>query len=232
MYLEKYLSGKEKEVWDEIEALDINKLPVDLQEDINSVCSETMRRVKLNIEKIVVALNESGFDFSKYPDGEKHSFIHGLNEPSEDTDAKIGILESIAGALPLSIKAFWKMVGSVSLVGFKTNWPEYSDPLFVASVDDNLEVVEEWAEFRNECEDHANDPFILFISPDEDQKDGYDGGQYYNIELPCSAVDGLVKDAPSETTFIDYLREAFEAKGFPGLEEIPGELKNLELLSI
>ena len=231
-YFEKYNSGNEKEVWDEIEALDIADLSPEQLEDINSVCSETMKRVLSNIEKLVSALKNSGFDFSKYPDGENHNFIHGLESPDSEVDNKIEKLETIAGPLPLSLKYFWKEVGAVSLVGLRDGWEDYSDPLFVASINDNLEVVEEWAEFRKECDDHAEDPFMLFISPDEDQKDGFEGGQFYNIELPCSRVDGLVKDAPSESTFIDYLREAFEAKGFPGLEKVPDFLKSLEFQSI
>lgn len=141
-------------------------------------------------------------------------------------------MESIAGTLPLTIKAFWRTLGSISLVGFKEGWPDFSDQLVVASLDDNIESIEEWQEFKKECDEHTNDPYILFISPDDNQKDNCEGGQFYNIELPCPTVDGLVKDAPSETTFIDFLREAFEAKGFPGLEEIPEELQNLELLNI
>lgn len=232
MYLQKYLSGNEQAVWNEIESFQIEALsPHDLEE-IEEVCRETMVRVKENINRIIARLEENGYDFSKFPDGEDHFFVRGLEDPDTDLEVKIVNLESIAGTLPLTVKAFWRYIGSVSLVGFKDVWDEYSDPLFVASVDDNTEVIEEWQKFRKECEEHSDDPYMLFISPDEDQKDGYDGDQYYNIELPCTSVDGFIRDAPSETTFIDYLREAFEAKGFPGLEEVPEFLKDLELLRI
>ena len=232
MYLQKYLSGNEQAVWNEIESFQIEALsPHDLEE-IEEVCRETMVRVKENINRIIARLKENGYDFSKFPDGEDHFFGRGLEDPDTDLEDKIVNLESIAGPLPLTVKAFWRYIGSVSLVGFKDVWDEYSDPLFVASVDDNTEVIEEWQKFRKECEEHSDDPYMLFISPDEDQKDGYDGDQYYNIELPCTSVDGFIRDAPSETTFIDYLREAFEAKGFPGLEEVPEFLKDLELLRI
>ena len=232
MYLQKYLSGQEKEVWDEIEGVQIAKLSGEELDDIESVCKEAMKRVKNNLEVIINTLRKASFDFSIYPDGEKHFFIYGLENPGMDVDSKISEIESIAGYLPLTIKHFWKEVGSVSLVGSVEGWEEYSDPLFVASVDDNLELLREWSEFRQDCEEHAEDPFKLFISPDEDQKDGYEGGMYQNIELPCARVDALVKDAASETSFIDYLREAFEAKGFPGLEEVPEFLKGIELETI
>ena len=232
MYLKMYLAGNEKKVWDEIEGLSLSTLKGSQAEDVANVCNETMRRVKENISRILNALKSIEYDLGKFPDGAEHFFIKGLEDPSSDTEAKIKHLESIAGEAPLSLKAFWKTVGSVSLVGCKEGWPEYADPLFVASIDDNIEVIDEWDAFRKECDDHANDPFMLFISPDEDQKDNCEGSQFYNILLPCKTVDGMINDAPSETTFIDYLREAFEAKGFPGLEEIPKELKDLELLRI
>lgn len=233
MYLKMYLAGNEQKVWNEIEALKVDDLSLEHLEDIKAVCKETMRRSRINIERIISALKSIDYDFSKFPDGEGHFFESALEEPSSELESKIKHLEAITGSLPLTVKEFWKTVGSTCLVGFKEGWPEFSDQLVIASINDNIESIEEWRDFRQECDEHAEDPYILFVSPDDSQKDNCEGGQYYNIELPCHTVDGLVKDAPSETTFVDYLREAFEAKGFPGIEEdLPKELQELELLTI
>ena len=232
MYLKMYLAGNEQKVWEEIEALKVADLSPEQLADVIAVCQETMRRVKINAERIIATLKATGYDFTKFPDGDEHFFDSTLEEADPEVEEKIKHLESITGPLPLTIKEFWRAIGSISLVGCKEDWPEFSDQLIVASVADNIESIEEWQEFKEECDEHAEDPYILFISPDDYQKDNCEGGQYYNIELPCLTIDGIVKDAPSETTFIDYLREAFEAKGFPGLEEIPEELQDLELLSI
>lgn len=233
MYIKRYLAGNEQKVWNEIEALKVDEFSEECLEDVTAVCKEAMRRVKLNVERIIEALKGLDYDFSKFPDGDVHFFESALEEVDQDVEQKIKHLESIAGPLPLTVKEFWKSIGSICLVGFKEAWPEFSDQLMVASIDDNVETIEEWQEFREDCDDHADDPYILFISPDDSQKDNCEGGQYYNIELPCNRVDGMIKDAPSETTFIDFLREAFDAKGFPGIEgELPKGLAELELLSI
>lgn len=232
MYLKMYLAGNEKKVWDEIENLKPNSLSDEILKDVNDVCEETMRRVRENILSIYNLLKSRNFDFSKYPDGSSHNFIRGIEEPDEDVETKIAHLESVAGQLPLSLKAFWRIAGSVCLVAYSPGWPEYSDQLCVASINDNIEVVDEWHEFRSECEDHANDPFMVFISPDEDHKDNYDGGLFYNILLPCDTVDARVNNSPSEASFVAYLREAFESKGFPGLECPPEILEGLKLLKI
>ena len=233
MYLKMYLAGNEQKVWEEIEALKVADLSPEKLADVIAICKETMRRVKVNTERIIAALKSSGYDFSRFPDGNEHFFDSILEEADPEVEEKIKHLESITGQLPLTIKEFWRAIGSISLVGYKEDWPEFSDQLVVASLADNIESIEEWQEFKEECDEHTNDPYILFISPDDSQKDNCEGGQYYNIELPCKTVDGIVKDSPSETTFIDFLREAFEAKGFPGIEEdMPKELKELVLLPI
>jgi hypothetical protein len=232
MFLENYLAGNEKEVWEAIERLKVSDLSKTQYDDIYAVCKETMRRVKVNTESIINALKKMGYDFSLFPDGEKHGFEAGLTKADPKHMEKISHLEKIAGTLPLTIKTFWETMGSICFIGFLKNWPEYSDQFFVASIDDNIETIEEWRSFRQECDDHADDPYILYISPNEDQKDNYDGEDYYSIELPCHTVDGSVNNAPSVVTFVDYLREAFECKGFPGLEKLPDELNELVLLKI
>mgnify|MGYP001086383840 CR=1 FL=1 len=56
MYLKMYLGGNETKVWDEIAGLEIASLNPEKLQEIQDVCKETMRRVKVNIERIVNAL--------------------------------------------------------------------------------------------------------------------------------------------------------------------------------
>ena len=233
MYIEKYLAGHRLEVWKEIETLKLKNLSEDTFTDILSVCKETMLRVRKNTKKIISALESIGYDFSLYPDGSKHFFKAPFLEPDKELEEKIKIIETKAGTLPLTLKVFWENIGGICLVGRYDTWPEHSDQLVAASVNDNIEELEDWIEMKKEDDEFKDAPFMLYISPDDYHKDNVSGGQWYNIEIPCDTVDAIVHDLPNETTFVNYLRTAFDAKGFPGSKNLPPEFDelNIELLS-
>lgn len=178
-------------------------------------------------KEIISALDSIGYDFSLYPDGSKHLFEAPFLEPDRKLEEKINIIETKAGAFPLTLKVFWKTIGGICLIGHLNDWPEYSDQLVVGSIDDNLEELESWIEMKAEDDEFKDHPFMLYISPDDYHKDNVSGGQWYNIELPCYTVDAIVNDSSTETTFINYLRTAFDSKGFPGCKKLPTEFDEL-----
>ena len=55
------------------------------------------------------------------------------------------------------------------------------------------------------------------------------GGYWYGIELPCGTVDAQVTEEPHATSFVNYLRIAFRAKGFPGIQNQPTCLEKLDV---
>jgi hypothetical protein len=58
----------------------------------------------------------------------------------------------------------------------------------------------------------------LTISPSDLNKIGLEGGMPYRVWLPEPSVDGELESPWGQTTFVGYLRKAFEWGGFPGWE--------------
>lgn len=58
--------------------------------------------------------------------------------------------------------------------------------------------------------------FQIEFAPDYLHKANISGDAPYGIEVPNSAVDGLVLGEVHQTTFVNYLRIAFQWAGFPG----------------
>src|SRR5260370_37582619 len=81
-------------------------------------------------------------------------------------------LEQRVGPIPLSLCAFWQVVGTVSLIGrAPEGWPDYSDPLFVSPPDYGLFEVRE----RESGED-SEGTFMCGLAPDVLHKDNISGG--------------------------------------------------------
>lgn len=209
--LERYAQGECREVWHELSECDsADGLP-----GAAEVLDETMRRVRANLEVVVERLQALGYVFGSYPSGQPvPAYSVPLGEPaSEELEACIGRIESAAGAVPTSLKAFWRGVGSVNLVGFKADWGEHLDPLVVDGANAAIPDLEDW------LADAAADrgAFLLPIAPDVLHKDDVSGGLPYGFELPCASIDGRLEHEWHETTFMDYLRcSILECGGFPG----------------
>lgn len=86
-----------------------------------------------------------------------------------------------------------------------------SDPLVVWMGSLSVEGYEEWSQEQD------TDDYQIAIAPDHAGKANMSGG-VYAIALPNPAADVLLLDEPHHTTFVDYLRIAFQWGGFPGLE--------------
>src|SRR5262249_42793046 len=145
-------------------------------------------------------------------------------------------LERMAGPLPLSLRAWYEQVGGVSLMGSDPvlNPSDFSnrgvlaqfdamvgsssarvmrgpasiapDPLVVMPVEEVLQQVEDFAA--------GGEEFQVVISPDDLQKANVSGCAYY-LRLPDGGADFPFDDW-HHTTFVNYLRIAFEWGGFPG----------------
>jgi hypothetical protein len=149
--------------------------------------------------------------------------------PEPGTEAAIERIEREVGRLPLALKAFWRIVGSVDFtarrrrsqpVEYPWDGCEYPDPLVVypPSV-----AIAELDEFLGDREERlrCGSPYIVPIAPDDVHKDNVSGGMCYNLTVPAVADDPPLNDEWHRATFVSYLELAVRWGGFPGLERCP-----------
>jgi hypothetical protein len=147
-----------------------------------------------------------------------------LGDPGPNAEALVAELERVAEPLPLSLRAFYTMVGSVNFVGAAPrdwNLDERADPLYVYPVETALAEYADWADASRHwqtCDRRSNPgPFRVPIAPDYLHKYNISGGMWYHIVLPNRAIDGPLRAEHHRTTLVDYLRIALQRGGFPGL---------------
>jgi len=138
-FLERYTSGEHEPVWDDLVALGATVREEPLYTDAQAVARETMRRVRHNIELLVPRLRSLGFAFGydwvlkdppayvkRRPDlaeGWRGWVVEAQRDyctfcpPQPDALERIAALEQQTGTLPLSLRAWYEVVGTVDLVG-------------------------------------------------------------------------------------------------------------------
>jgi hypothetical protein len=216
-YYERYEGGEHVAVWDELTRLGGAVRDPALFGDAAAVAQATMARVATNIDRLIERLTEEGFEFGVYPDGTEVPVRDPARaKPNAALCADVDALEFLAGPIPLSLRKFWEVVGTVSLIGRgREGWPLYSDPLFVESPGYAV------SQFRQLTEEEAGellDPFFCCLAPDVFHKDNISGGSEYGIALPNAGIDALFRNEWREIGFVPYLRVAIlEWGGFPGL---------------
>jgi hypothetical protein len=232
-YLSRYRNGECEAVWAELLALGpaIHKEP--LYSDARAVAYETMTRAKHNVEILVARLRAMGYRFGVYPDGSRYSGSRSpITPPDPDVSAQIDELEANIGPIPLSLRAWWEVVGAVDFIGRHPDWPEGSDPLVVESPEGAEYLFDEWITLREEAGPEEAGPFYAWLAPDDFHKDNVSGGDPYSIILPNPAIDARFEDEWHNTTFVNYLRICFRWGGFPGFERVRSELpESLKALS-
>jgi hypothetical protein len=228
-YLKRYLVGEHKQVWAELVALGVAVRDEPLYSDALAVARETMRRVRWNIETLVPRLRDIGYEFG-YGWGLKDARF-SLDEaqeleqkypvyrvPDADVSEQISELERRFGTLPLSLRAFYEVVGEVDFIGSHSSWKyERLDPLNVLSARSVIEL-DDWARWSVDKEEDGSSN--LPIAPDEYHKYRYSGSGPYVVHCLHPASDGPLHYEWHDTTFINYLRICFRWGGFPGWERI------------
>jgi hypothetical protein len=215
---DRYLAGEREKVWNELMQAgeDVRRDP--LAADAIAVAYETMTRVETNVRLLVERLTALGYRFSaKSP----------LQPPDRKTWKQIQRLERMVGSLPLSLRAFYDVVGAVDFLGRHPGLtPRGSsiapDALLVYGVDDALQEAESMDDDERE---------EITIAPDDLHKDNVSGGDAYAIGIPDPRADGLVLNERHDLLFVDYLRLCFRFGGFPGYEgvdrAVPAEIDQL-----
>ena len=255
-FTERYKQGDRERVWSELVALGnaVRKDPI--RADAEGVATETMQRVRYNIESLIPRLQAVGYQFGfgfldQFDEEERETVKHALPTfapPSTNTRAQIAELEAQAGPFPLSLRAFFTEVGTVNLVGgfpmglatkqkgnddqpvqldlFGTALPRGLDPLFVYSSTMTLEMWRDWRD-RKIRRGEPPVPYNLPIGPDYNAKYGMSGSGHYSITVPSLAPDSLLRLEWHHTTFVNYLRICFQWGGLVGLECAPNPPRDL-----
>ncbi|HEX6797035.1 MAG TPA: hypothetical protein VF116_04885 [Ktedonobacterales bacterium] len=250
-YLDRYRAGEHEQVWAELVALGASVRDEPLYSNALAVAHETMRRARHNIEVLIPRLRELGYRFGYEGiwQGEGEYDPPVFTPPAPGVDAIIAAAERRCGALPLSLRAFYEVVGSVNFVGtpperwgFQGDDRYTLDPLYVhgayaardgapawedvygGTTDDewDLQSLDE-EDPCDGCAYHAlpHGCFLVPIAPDECFKYGFSGCGNYEIAIPNVAADARLLTESHRTTFVNYLRICFRWGGLPGFERTP-----------
>jgi hypothetical protein len=215
-WVDRYDAGSRVEVWTDMIGLgDALRSDPDGWAEATAVAARTMQRARRNVETLIERLTLDGYEFD--PGGGLRTF----EPPQSDASDRIDELEAVVGPLPLALRAWCEQVGSVSLLGRHPGVHlECADPLVVqvplAHV--QAEFVQWQADQGTEWSDGSG--FAVDIAPDRLHKAGISGGPPYGLAIPNAAADVLLLWEPHQTTFTNYLRVAFAAGGFPGLDHV------------
>jgi hypothetical protein len=243
-FLERYQAGEHQQVWTELVSLGPAVREDPHVADALSVAYETMRRVEQNVRSLVQRLDGMGYVFT--PDGMSRgpSFLSRLSglfgsQPKRggarssrahvpaapDAGKRVADFEKEFGVLPLSLRAFYEVVGEVTFIGTHPTLDGSGssvapDPLLVYGLDDGIV----------EFDDDEGKPSAVTIAPDDLHKANTSGGDPYEMAIPDLRADGELLNERHNLFFVDYLRLAFAYGGFPGYEGLataPSELRSL-----
>lgn len=214
--LQRYREGEFEQVWREIRSY--GGIDGALRHEIGEVADATMHRVSQNVDILSERLHQVGW----------HVLSHercGLRtKPRPQDRTAIDRIAKITGApIPISLQAFWQIVGGANFVwdyrspkprpnlGFALPLEEH-DALCVDPAADAVESSEElWGD--------EEQPAYVYLAPDFLHKANISGGAPYLIELPFGGADPIFVDERRNLPFVDYLRFSFSWAGFPGLAD-------------
>ena len=212
-WLDRYRAGEREPVWRELEALGERIQEPAQREEAWAVACETMRRARSNVERIHAGLIGQGYEFEE-PDWAWNPATPG------DVDA-VREIESLVGPMPLSLRAWYEIVGSVWWTGRQPAWDSFgpeTDALVITPAVHVLSECKEWLEDREERYEEYSRFFHAEISPDRLHKANISGGPSYAIACGTPCADALVKEESRRLNFVPYLRVCFRHGGFPGFE--------------
>src|SRR4051812_6140238 len=154
-FLDRYRDGEHEAVWAELVALGKRVRRGPVLDDACAVARETMIRARRNIETLVRRLDEIGYQFraSRTEEYVAPTAINPFTKqplpgprepvrkamvfcpPRPEAVGQIAELERLVGVLPLSVRAWYEVVGEVDLTGSHPRWKiMYLDPLVMPSL--------------------------------------------------------------------------------------------------
>jgi hypothetical protein len=219
---DRYVAGEHEPVWKELVRLGASVREDPHAADALAVAYETMVRVEKNVRTVVDRLTGLGYRFASNPRAS------GAASAPMNAQKQVADYEKQFGALPLSLRAFYEVVGEVNLIGAHPaiDPPGNTvaiDPLVVYGLDEDL--VE-----HEDDDDGDGAPNAITIAPDDLHKANVSGGDPYEVAIPDLRADGELLNERHHLFFVDYLRLCFKFGGFPGYDAmgtIPAELERL-----
>jgi hypothetical protein len=224
-FIERYLNGEDgTSVYADIYDLKEHAFNDQYFDDVHAVLTETFNRVAFNLQIIYHELININYVFKTEFDFNSDK---PLPDPLPNTDELIKKLDEAVndfGKVPLSLKLFYKIVGTCNFAWDYETQPcllwDCADPIQISSVDDLVAEVstDDWKEYLNEILEYDADEIpALELAADYLHKDNISGGPPYSIQITeKESIDALFLNEPNQTTFIDYLRICMENCGFPG----------------
>jgi len=223
-YYERYLAGEHRQVWQELGELGAAVREDRYAPDAVAVAHTTMNRVRQNIVTIVERLRELGYAFEAetgapdkvIPFGEARANLW-LNLPKDRPApfnppdygwANLGRFQRDAGTLPISLRAWYEVVGSVNLLGKHPvlspgDGSALSDPLVVLPF---KKILRDWDHSPAEVGVDGTTPFVAAVARGS------------HITLPGVGMDAPLEGERHGLPFVEYLRLAFQWGCFPGFQ--------------
>lgn len=249
--LERYLAGEHERVWDELIELGARVREEPFLADATAVAHETMRRVRHNLSLLIPRLDALGYQFYGDPTmytpnrSGRLTIPPRLATPHEETRAHLDAVERALGTLPLSLRAFYEVIGAVNLVGeppippdddsalldvVDSDWHDggwragaVMDPLLVYGI---ATVYDDLIAGRREPRKDGMPGEVLILFPDALVKYDISGFVPVGVELPCPSVDAPLHFIGSHFVpgpggqvpfhFVDYPRLTLSRGGFSG----------------
>ncbi len=202
--------------------------------DAASVAKETMRRVRKDLELLYKRLIKIGYKFQ--------SLDEVLVEPASDILTRIESFEKENGFLPLSLKAFYTIVGSVDFTQdeeqfinsydredenylLEIHGKKEVDPVDIIGEEDPI-VVYPFKVLEHTTR-RKNGKIYFCWSPDEFHKANYSGGENYHFLLPDLNADIIIDEDGyygMQEWFVEHLRWCIKQGGFRGISGWDEEL--------
>jgi hypothetical protein len=236
-YLGRYQAGAYEQVWTELRALGAAVREEPVWSDARSVAAETMRRARANVALLVERLDTLGYCFdTRGRSGARPAWTPATAESRE----RLATCERMYGALPLSLRAWYSIVGAVDFSGTHPRLNPCPDPIEVSgqgaqaaplviypcaeeSIRHVVKVrmragVMATQRTRDAADEMDTTWVALALAPGTVACGDEESGAESAIPLPDLAADaapawGVWKGVP----FVSYLRLSFAWGGFPGL---------------
>lgn len=227
--LDRYVAGEHGTVWAELNALGEAVRGKAHAADALAVAYETMDRVLQNVRLLAERLKQMGYRFVEpgsagglFRLGKARAHKPHVPPTSDAGDRVVELENTVGGPIPLSLRAFFELVGEVNFNGdHEMLAPKGSgiapDPLMVLGIEDSIACIE--------SDDEDDEPKPLDLAPDALHKANVSGGDPYSIMLPAPFADAPLEGEPHGVSFVEYLRIAILGwGGFPGWEEADGPM--------
>ena len=146
--------------------------------------------------------------------------------PLESLDDRIASLEQNGVFVPLSLKIWYKMVGTVNLMGSHPSWRApgylkktirekeiwYTDPLVVDDFFD--ETYKNWRYQMKDAPEGYIQTCCIEIAPDVRHKANISGGASYEMSIEKPSIDTLLRNEVHNVNFVDYYESHFGGVAF------------------